>query len=205
MPTTKTLRTGSAQKRDAILDAARRLFIGDGFDRTSVDAVAAGAGVSKRTVYDYFGDKVTLLAAVVESAGKTLVATIDRTLTETLGGVTEAERLEDALVAFAEQIATQTLGSAEYATLLRLAHGLISLEGEILADEPEEAVAQRLAELADAGLLTAPDPRLAADHLIALTFSVVGNRYHSDVTPEKARPLLVAGVQAFLRAYRREA
>ena len=57
----KALREGSTQKRSAILTAARDLFLADGFDRSSVDAVAARAGVSKRTVYDYFGDKEALL------------------------------------------------------------------------------------------------------------------------------------------------
>ena len=84
MPTTKTLREGSTQKRAAILTAARELFLSDGFDRTSVDAVAARAGVSKRTVYDYFGDKQTLLQAVVDGVGLSLITTIGRILHDTL-------------------------------------------------------------------------------------------------------------------------
>src|SRR6478609_7645918 len=98
MPTTKTLREGSTHKRAAILSAARDLFLAHGFDRSSVDAVAARAEVSKRTVYDYFGDKHTLLRAVVDSVGQSLVTTVRRTLDDTLPEPAGAAELEDGLV-----------------------------------------------------------------------------------------------------------
>ena len=44
-------------KRAAILDAAKRLFVSQGFERVSMDQIAAEAGVSKLTVYSHFGDK----------------------------------------------------------------------------------------------------------------------------------------------------
>jgi TetR/AcrR family transcriptional regulator, mexJK operon transcriptional repressor len=202
------LRTGSAPKRAAILSAARELFLTVGFDRSSVDAVAARAGVSKRTVYDYFGDKQTLLRAVVETAGRGMLTTIERTLDETLGGVAKAAELEEALVAFAMRIATEMLGSAEYATLVRLAltdaQPRPHVDNQVIANAPEEAVAERFAALGRAGLLEVPDPRLAADHFIALTFSVALNRLGSAdaARDERVRPLVVEGVRVFLRAYR---
>lgn len=48
------------EKRAAILEAAKRLFPQHGFEGTSMDAVAAEAGVSKLTVYSHFGDKDSL-------------------------------------------------------------------------------------------------------------------------------------------------
>lgn len=51
------------EKGAAILDAAKRLFTTQGFDGTSMDQIAAAAGVSKLTVYSHFGDKETLFAA----------------------------------------------------------------------------------------------------------------------------------------------
>ncbi|MFF7731441.1 TetR family transcriptional regulator [Streptomyces sp. NPDC007984] len=208
MPTTKTLREGSTRKRAAILTAARELFLSDGFDRTSVDAVAARAGVSKRTVYDYFGDKQTLLQAVVDGVGQSLVSTIGRILDDTLTEPTEAIDLEDVLVTFSMRIATDMLGSAEYATLQRLVRtqfGQLPNGGEnSLADAPDEALAERFAAFAAAGLLDVPDARLAADQFIALTFGVALNRYGSANAAEdsRVRPLVVEGVRTFLRAYR---
>lgn len=54
-------------KRAAILGAATRLFIEQGFDGVSMDQIAAAAGVSKLTVYSHFGDKETLFVAVARS------------------------------------------------------------------------------------------------------------------------------------------
>ena len=207
MPTTKTLREGSTQKRAAILTAARELFLSDGFDRTSVDAVAARAGVSKRTVYDYFGDKQTLLQAVVDGVGQSLITTIGRILDDTLAEPTEAIDLEDVLVTVARRIATDMLGSAEYATLQRLVRtqfGHLPNGGEnSMADAPDEALAERFAAFAAAGLLDIPDARLAADQFIALTFGVALNRFGSANATEdtRVRPLVVEGVRTFLRAY----
>jgi TetR/AcrR family transcriptional regulator, mexJK operon transcriptional repressor len=55
------------EKRAAILDAAKRLFPHSGFDGTSMDAIAAEAGVSKLTVYSHFTDKETLFHAAIQA------------------------------------------------------------------------------------------------------------------------------------------
>jgi TetR/AcrR family transcriptional repressor of mexJK operon len=52
-------------KRQAILTAAKELFVRNGYASTSMDAVAAEAGVSKLTVYSHFTDKETLFSAAV--------------------------------------------------------------------------------------------------------------------------------------------
>ncbi|SDY15073.1 TetR/AcrR family transcriptional regulator [Lysobacter enzymogenes] len=54
-------------KRNAILEAAKRLFLIQGYDGVSMDQIAAEAGVSKLTVYSHFGDKETLFAAAVRA------------------------------------------------------------------------------------------------------------------------------------------
>jgi TetR/AcrR family transcriptional regulator, mexJK operon transcriptional repressor len=53
------------EKRAAILQAAKRLFPEHGFDGTSMDSIAAQAGVSKLTVYSHFTDKETLFTEAV--------------------------------------------------------------------------------------------------------------------------------------------
>lgn len=54
-------------KRLAILEAAKRLFISNGYDGSSMDAIAAEAGVSKLTVYSHFSDKENLFTCAVAS------------------------------------------------------------------------------------------------------------------------------------------
>ncbi|MEO7073371.1 MAG: TetR/AcrR family transcriptional regulator [Rhodanobacter sp.] len=55
------------EKRAAILVAAKALFIRNAFAGTSMDAIAAAAGVSKLTVYSHFGDKDNLFREVIRS------------------------------------------------------------------------------------------------------------------------------------------
>lgn len=55
------------EKRQAILEAAKRLFPRRGYEGISMDAIAAEAGVSKLTVYSHFHDKETLFEAAVEA------------------------------------------------------------------------------------------------------------------------------------------
>lgn len=61
-------RRRSAAKHRAILDAAFAVFCAQGYARTSVDAIAAEAGVGKQTVYGHFGDKQRLFLAAVDDA-----------------------------------------------------------------------------------------------------------------------------------------
>lgn len=55
------------EKRAAILEAAKTLFLAHGFDGVSMDAIAAQAGVSKLTVYSHFKDKDTLFSETVRA------------------------------------------------------------------------------------------------------------------------------------------
>src|SRR5579863_7554874 len=54
------------EKRAAILRAAKHLFTTQGFEGTSMDAIANAAGVSKLTVYSHYQDKERLFTAAVE-------------------------------------------------------------------------------------------------------------------------------------------
>lgn len=55
----------AAQLHDRILDAAAELFIKHGYGETSIEAIAAHAGIGKLTLYRRFGDKDALFQAVV--------------------------------------------------------------------------------------------------------------------------------------------
>ncbi|MBS2012157.1 MAG: TetR/AcrR family transcriptional regulator [Deltaproteobacteria bacterium] len=61
-------------KRRRIVEAATSLFNRYGFKRTSVDLLAAEAGVAKPTVYAYFDDKEEIFRAVVEHVAAELLA-----------------------------------------------------------------------------------------------------------------------------------
>ncbi len=60
-------RPKSTEKRSQILRASARLFLSNGFDKTSMDAVAAEAGVSKQTLYSHFENKEALFRSCITS------------------------------------------------------------------------------------------------------------------------------------------
>lgn len=173
----KKVRKGSSDKRAKIIAAARDLFLSDGFDRSSVDAVAAKAGVSKRTVYDYYGDKQNLLLAVVEDTSWAVLDMIKQGITDYLS---EFEDLEQALISFCEQFVASANGSSDYSALIRL----VTMEEanlpisflEKLDNATEEGLIRRFTELGENGLLHVPDPELATKHFAALTFLMVFNQ-----------------------------
>lgn len=66
MPPTKP-RQDRQEKRNELVAAARRLFVEDGYDATSMAAIARAAGVAPNTIYWYFGDKDDLLIAVLDA------------------------------------------------------------------------------------------------------------------------------------------
>jgi len=67
------------ERREQLLDVGRALFAAKGFEATSIEEVAAKAGVSKPVVYEHFGGKEGLYAVVV-----------DREMTDLLGRLTAA-------------------------------------------------------------------------------------------------------------------
>jgi AcrR family transcriptional regulator len=62
------------RNRKRILDAAQSAFLSAGYEQTSMDTVAAAAGVSKQTVYSHFGTKEALFIAMTEAMISAAVA-----------------------------------------------------------------------------------------------------------------------------------
>ena len=82
------------ERREQLLDVSRRLFAERGLDGTSIEEIAAQAGVSKPVVYEHFGGKEGLYAVVVDRE-------VDRFLrmaTALLGGEDTMEKFEVAAV-----------------------------------------------------------------------------------------------------------
>ena len=78
--------------RERILDAAGKLFHSEGIRAISVDAVAAKAGVTKRTVYYHFRSKDDLIAAHLERRDQPNLSVFQRWFAEAEGDV--ADRVE---------------------------------------------------------------------------------------------------------------
>ena len=195
-------RPSSLRKRAAVLTAGRALFLGEGYERTSVDAVAARAGISKRTVYDYFGDKDGLFDAVITDAAAEVVAAMRGAIEEELAA---GRDLREALLAFARRIATATIASSDHRLLRQLMRADRRARRSLTEFEylPEALLAGRFAELAGEGVLSAKNTGRAAQHFIALTFMLALDvSSTAPAADAEIDALLVDGVDAFLRAYR---
>ena len=75
--------------RDRILDAANRLFYGEGIRAVSVDAVAEKAGLTKKTLYYHFKSKDDLVAAYLLSRDQPALKLYARWFDEAQGPVAE--------------------------------------------------------------------------------------------------------------------
>jgi TetR/AcrR family transcriptional regulator, mexJK operon transcriptional repressor len=210
VPASPALREGSPVKRTAITRAALEVFVREGYARASVDAIAEAAGVSKRTIYDYYGGKERLFVSAVRETAAAQASMFDDLLDRTLGAVTGPQDLEAALVEFGQGFATGIARSAERAAVLRLMIAEASHFRELIEALPEErpvqsALADRLAGLATMGLLEITDPPEAAEFLgLLVTGRVNARSWYGTVRLDDAEidRLATGGVRVFLRAYR---
>lgn len=63
---------------EELLATALDLFLELGFERTSIDAITAAAGMAKRTVYARYGDKKTLFKAAIKRAIEEWIVPVER-------------------------------------------------------------------------------------------------------------------------------
>ena len=198
----------SERKRAAIVQAAVRLFLRDGFERISVDAIAAEAGVSKRTIYNHYGDKENLFLSVIGDAFDSMIAAFGQLIDEHLTDVPD-DAVEENIIAFACDAALTAARSSDRVALLRLLMSEASHFPELQALQMRPrgvrwTIAERLTRLAARGLLELPEPEEAADHLFALTMGQINNRSLFGTLPladDDICRMATSGARAFLRAY----
>ncbi|WP_411140023.1 TetR family transcriptional regulator [Streptomyces sp. x-80] len=103
---TRRVRMTGAERREQLLDIGRTLFAERGFEGTSVEEIAAKAGVSKPVVYEHFGGKEGLYAVVVDREMRQLLDMVTGALT----AGHPRELLEQAAFALLDYIETYTDG-----------------------------------------------------------------------------------------------
>ena len=169
-PAPRRGRPVSEHRRSAILRAARTLFLKDGFDGTSVEAIAAMAKVSKPTIYSHFSDKNTLFVAVVSDARSLIPAAP----IAPSGTLLDTRDIEGSLITVGYWFVNMLLEPA-VAALRRLAvfetarrPELESLWNRGEPDQFKSSLAHELGELHRAGLLNVPDTKTAVGQLISL-------------------------------------
>lgn len=202
----------SARKRRAIVEAAEAAFLRGGYLGTSMDEIAATAGVSKQTVYKHFTDKAGLFDAVV-------TATVTAASDPVAAGIAAAGEADDVRAALLA-LARRQLELVLQPRMLRLRRLVIAEAGRFpqlgraFHDQGPartvEALAEVVARLAARGLLGGIDgpgaALLAARQLNWLVMSAPMNRamlLGEDGPPDGADVERWAedGVRTFLAAY----
>lgn len=169
-------RPGEAGTRDRIADAARRLFAERGFDRTSIRAIAAEAGVDPALVHHYFGTKQRLFIEAVDFP-------IDAVRALESLAVDDVSHVGERLVRFALQLWDDPVVLPRLLSVLRSAvtdpdaakllgalftrQGPVQLVHAIDADQPDlraELVGTQLVGLAVARHVLRLEPLASADH-----------------------------------------
>lgn len=206
----------SAYKRRVIIEAATVLFLRDGYGGTSMDHIAASAGVSKQTVYKHFADKAELFRAIVSGVSakaEAIVAEMSACLHD------EAVTTVDALRTALTDLARSYLDGVLQPTVLALRR-LVIAEAERFPDLAEayytqtvsraiDLIAGALRRFAGRELLTVADPYLAAAHFAYLVLAIPQDRAYFHPRrriPAAERDRLAAeAVRVFLAGYQRQA
>ncbi|NJQ03946.1 TetR/AcrR family transcriptional regulator [Streptomyces zingiberis] len=102
----RRVRMTGKERREQLLDIGRSLFADKGFEGTSVEEIAARAGVSKPVVYEHFGGKEGLYAVVVDREMRKLLEMVTNGLT----AGHPRELLEQAAFSLLDYIDTYTDG-----------------------------------------------------------------------------------------------
>ncbi len=127
---------------EELLDKALDLFLEMGFERTSMDAITAAAGMAKRTVYMRYEDKTALFKAALERAINEWIVPVER-----LRAV-EMKDLETTLLCVGQILLTNIMSPAGL-RLLRITNAESGRMPEIGAYTNEKGTAPTLAYLAD--------------------------------------------------------
>jgi TetR/AcrR family transcriptional regulator, mexJK operon transcriptional repressor len=198
----------SARKRRTIVEAATTVFLRNGYLGTSMDEIAALAGVSKQTVYKHFTDKERLFAEII-------LGTIDRVGEPFYAGINtlgDTDDLDKDLGGLARRLINIVL-SPDVLALRRLVigeAGRFPRLGRAYYDRGPDRTAVTLAahfqRLADRGLLRLDDPVRAAHHFNWLVTSIPLNQIMlcgdaEQFTAADLEDFADTGVRVFLAAY----
>lgn len=187
----------------AVVEAARLAFAAHGFERTSMDEIAAASGVSKMTVYSYFPTKEALYSA-------TVVDTIDQAMqTDALASLDArypaAALLQIGMALLQLMRQDDVLGCHRAVIGSAVQHG--ELAHHFFKVGPERIVtdvARYLKAAQDAGSLTLPHVQQCADQFVSLFLGLDHWRALLAIgkpSDRQDRALARANVEFFMRAY----
>lgn len=125
-----------------LLDHALDLFSENGYERTTVDDIAASLGMAKRTIYNQYGDKKSLFIAALQRAIDDWIIPVEVLY------AAETDDLEETLVRIGQILIENVLSDAGL-RLLRITNAEAYRMPEIGAFTNEQGTRRTLEYLAD--------------------------------------------------------
>ena len=198
------------RSRAAVVEAARALFLRKGYAGTTMEEIAALAGLTKRTVYNNYADKDALFTQIVMEV-IAYAEEFARGLHEEFPAGITAANLQPTLHDLGRRLALAIMRPKVVALrrlLIRESREFPALASEYFDRAPGqvlEALASGFDHLGQAGLLRVADARIAAAQFAYL---VAGEPLDRAVlvgtTPPREHVIACAreGVQTFLARYR---
>jgi TetR/AcrR family transcriptional regulator, mexJK operon transcriptional repressor len=155
---------------DALINAATRVFLRDGYGLASIDKVASEAGVSTRTIYERFKNKADLLGAVIRRL-------VDRMATVIASADLDGLEPRSALMSLARTM-IERARDPDSAALFRIvateAHRFPELAAQMRANDKrcvDGALAHYLRREIKRGTLVLADPDKAAALFLQMVFA----------------------------------
>jgi TetR/AcrR family transcriptional repressor of mexJK operon len=192
------------EKRHAIMGAAARLFMENGFERTTMDAIANAAGVSKLTVYSHFDDKDGLFRELIACKCNEYFEERDLAYLATLPPAEALKRLAGGFIGLVFHPDVMAL----YRLLMANATKETAQNRTFYETGPAPTLASISALLADydrRGLLRVDNPDRAADHLLAMLQGCMHLRALLNIEPtptaEAVQSQIDDAIAVFMRAY----
>jgi AcrR family transcriptional regulator len=203
---------GRVDKQQAIVRAARSAFGRDGYARSSIDAIAAAAGVSTRTMYNHFPGKEQLFAFVMRESATQVADTLTALMDQHLGDGSDLSDLEGALFALGRAWVDVEAQFADHFAMVRqiaaeaghVPQAILDSWQEAGPIRVEDALARQMQRLAARNLLRADNARRTAHHFLLLTVGEVSSRSFGslhgaiDLDDAELQEIVTAGVRAFL-------
>jgi TetR/AcrR family transcriptional repressor of mexJK operon len=197
----------ASPKRSAIIAAATKLFTQSGYGAVSMDAIAAEAGVSKRTVYSHFPGKDVLFAAVMmrhcAAVSGENVWTLDPDI-EPRQMLTDRGRRFLRLITSPEAVALFRTVTAEAERFPELGRAFFETGPKCWFGSFEDYLRAQ----DEKGRLRVPNPEVAAKFLFSLLKDPLHLRMmlgvQSKVTEEEIEAHVKNVVDVFLEQYRRD-
>lgn len=157
----------ASARREVLLAAAAEVFFEQGYAATSIDAIIERAGGSKRNIYNEFGNKEGLFAALVSTFA-------EKALSSLVIEETEGRDLRETLIAFGRQLMAIYMSPAligVYRTVVSEANRYPDLGRTFYECGPARAtnrLAEVLAAAKERAEIQADDCFRVADHFVGL-------------------------------------